>query len=151
MITSHDLLPEVAFFKFVFLCFNMNGYPYFSRTIDPIKKASAALENKDLTIVTDQVTINSMIKSFAHKGLKALFDDGIKKGIQTKHTDKLLDILDHLDAANEIRDMGYPGSGIHRLLPKSEARWAVSVSGNWRITFIFKNGDAYDVNYEDYH
>jgi len=81
-----------------------------------------------------------MINSFAHKGLKALFEDGIKK-----------DILDHLDAANEIRDMGYPGSGLHLLLPKSESRWAVSVSGNWRITFKFKNGDAYDVNYEDYH
>jgi toxin HigB-1 len=47
--------------------------------------------------------------------------------------------------------MGYPGSGLHPLLPKSELRWAVSVSGNWRITFKFKNGDAYDVNYEDYH
>lgn len=104
-----------------------------------------------MTDVTVEVTLPIMIKSFAHKGLKTLFEDGIKKGIQTKHAGKLLDILDHLDAANEIRDMGYPGSELHPLQPKSESRWAVSVSGNWRITFKFKNGDAYDVNYEDYH
>ncbi len=97
------------------------------------------------------VTLQHMIKSLAHKGLKTLFNDGIKKGVQAKHTDKLLEVLDHLDAANEIRDMGYPGSGLHPLLPKSESRWAASVSGNWRITFKFKSGDAYDVNYEDYH
>jgi len=104
-----------------------------------------------LTSVTIRVTLQAMIKTFAHKGLKVLYEDGIKKGKQTKHADKLMDILDHLDAANEIRDMGYPGSGLHPLQPKSESRWAVSVSGNWRVTFKFKNDNAYDVNYEDYH
>jgi proteic killer suppression protein len=92
-----------------------------------------------------------MIKSFSHKGLKIFFNDGIKKGIQTKHAEKLSDILDRLDAANEIRDMQYPGSGLHPLEPKSEARWAVKVSANRRVTFRFENGDAYDVHYEDYH
>ncbi|MFA6302019.1 MAG: type II toxin-antitoxin system RelE/ParE family toxin [Legionella sp.] len=29
--------------------------------------------------------------------------------------------------------------------------WSITVNGNWRITFEFKNGDAYIVNYEDYH
>lgn len=104
-----------------------------------------------MTDVTCAVTLQYMIKSFAHKGLKSLFEDGFKKGVQTKHTGKLLDILDHLDAANDIKDMGYPGSGLHPLQPKSESRWAVRVSGNWRITFKFKNGDAYEVSYEDYH
>ncbi|MDO9124954.1 MAG: type II toxin-antitoxin system RelE/ParE family toxin [Deltaproteobacteria bacterium] len=27
----------------------------------------------------------------------------------------------------------------------------MKVSGNWRLIFIFKGGDAYEVNYEDYH
>ena len=43
------------------------------------------------------------------------------------------------------------GSGLHLLQPKKEGRLAVKVSGNWRITFRFKDGDAYEVNYEDYH
>ncbi len=92
-----------------------------------------------------------MIKTFTHKGLEKYFFDGIKKGIQPKHAKTLEMILDRLDASGEIRDMAYPGSGLHLLEPKKEKRWAVKVSGNWRITFKFKDGDAYDVNYEDYH
>ncbi|MBX3117036.1 MAG: type II toxin-antitoxin system RelE/ParE family toxin [Cryobacterium sp.] len=29
--------------------------------------------------------------------------------------------------------------------------WSVTVNGNWRVTFEFCEGDAYVVNYEDYH
>jgi proteic killer suppression protein len=40
---------------------------------------------------------------------------------------------------------------LHRLQPKKDNRWTIKVSGNWRITFRFERGDAYDVDYEDYH
>jgi proteic killer suppression protein len=92
-----------------------------------------------------------MIKSFIHKGLGDFFYDGTSKGIQTRHASKIEAILDRLDAANEIKDMIYPGSGLHLLLPKKKGRWGVRVSGNWRVTFEFKDGDAFNVNIEDYH
>ncbi|MCJ7783550.1 MAG: type II toxin-antitoxin system RelE/ParE family toxin [Desulfobacterales bacterium] len=92
-----------------------------------------------------------MVKSFSHKGLEDFFYDGIKKGIQPKHANKLEDILDRLNQAREIRDKAYPGSDLHLLLPRQLGRWAVKVSGNWRVTFIFKEGHAFEVNYEDYH
>ena len=92
-----------------------------------------------------------MIKSFIHKGLEDFFYDGIIKGIQARHTSKLGAILDRLDAANEIKDMNYPGSGLQLLLPKKKGRWAIKVSGNWRLTFKFKIGDALNINIEDYH
>jgi len=92
-----------------------------------------------------------VIISFPHSGLERFFLDGTRRGVQPKHAEKLAAILDHLDAANEIRDMSYPGSGLHLLEPKKDGRWAVKVSANWRITFYFKSGDAYDVDYEDYH
>ena len=95
--------------------------------------------------------IGAMIKPFAHKGLEDFFYDGVKKGIQPKHANKIAAILDRLDATNDIRDMNYPGSRLHLLQPTKEGRWAVKVSGNWRITFRFEDGDAYEVNYEDYH
>ena len=60
-------------------------------------------------------------------------------------------ILYRLDAANDILDMHYPGSQLHPLLPKKMGRWAVKVSGNWRLTFEFWDRDAFDVNVEDYH
>jgi len=92
-----------------------------------------------------------MIKSFSHKGLEDFFYDGTKKGIQPKQAERLEEILDRLNQAKEIRDMAYPGSNLHLLLPKQERRWAVKVSGNWRISFVFKDSHAYEVNCEDYH
>ncbi|MEW5722179.1 MAG: type II toxin-antitoxin system RelE/ParE family toxin [Thermodesulfobacteriota bacterium] len=92
-----------------------------------------------------------MIRSFAHKGLKKFYLNGNKRYIQTKHTEILELLLDRLEAAADIWDMAYPGSGLHLLEPRSEGRWAVKVSGNWRVTFKFENGDAYEINYEDYH
>ncbi len=92
-----------------------------------------------------------MIKSFKHKGLEKLFYDGTTKGIQPKHSSKLEDILDLLDAMIQIQDMNFPGSGLHKLEPKKENIWSVSVSGNWRVTFKYVDGDAYEVDYLDYH
>jgi len=70
-----------------------------------------------------------MIKQFSHKGLKKFFYDGETKGINPNHASKLGDILDRLDAASEIRDMNYPGSGLHPLNPRKDKIYAVSVSG----------------------
>ena len=92
-----------------------------------------------------------MLESFRHKGLEDFFYDGTKKDIQPKHAAKLADILDALDAATVPQDMNFPGSRLHPLQPKKDNRWAVKVSGNWRVTFRFEKGDAYEVDYEDYH
>lgn len=92
-----------------------------------------------------------MIEAFRHKGLEDFFYDGTKKGIQPKHANKLADILDVLNAATTIQDLNFPGSGLHPLQPKKGNRWAVKVSGNWRVTFRFENGNVYEVDYEDYH
>ena len=92
-----------------------------------------------------------MIKTFSHKGLEEFFYQGSKKGIQPKHAIKIEDILDRLEGARSIHDMSYPGAGLHLLEPKHEGVWSVRVSGNWRITFKFRDGDVYDVDYLDYH
>jgi proteic killer suppression protein len=92
-----------------------------------------------------------MIMSFRHKGLEDYFYDGIKKGVQPKHIQKLADILDVLQAATQPGDINFPGSGLHPLQPKNANRWAVKVSANWRITFRFESGNIYEVDYEDFH
>ena len=92
-----------------------------------------------------------MIKSFKHKGLEKLFFEGSTKGIQPKHKTKIEDILDLIDSMIQIQDMNFPGSRLHKLEPKKENSWSVTVSGNWRVTFKFIDRDAYEVNYTDYH
>jgi proteic killer suppression protein len=92
-----------------------------------------------------------MIKSFTLKGLEDFFYDGIKKGIQAAHAQKLADILDRLDAAQALEDIRCPGSDLHQLKGPLKGFWAVKVSGNWRVVFGFREGNAYQVNYLDYH
>jgi proteic killer suppression protein len=60
-------------------------------------------------------------------------------------------LLDILDAVNNIKDMNFPGSGLHQLKGKLKGYWAVKVSGNWRLVFRFNEMNAFDVDYIDYH
>ena len=92
-----------------------------------------------------------MIKSFKHKGLEEFFYSGSKKGIKPSHSSKLARILDRLNAANEVKDMNYPGSYLHKLSGDKKGQHSVRVSGNWRVFFKFTNGDAHVVGYGDYH
>jgi proteic killer suppression protein len=92
-----------------------------------------------------------LIKTFKHKGLRNLFENDDRSGVQPKHAEKLLDILDRLDAAIDIEDMRYPASKLHQLKGNRKSEWSIPISGNWRVTFEFENGNAYVVNYEDYH
>jgi proteic killer suppression protein len=92
-----------------------------------------------------------MIKSFRHKGLKKLFENGDRKGVPQDLAPRILRMLDVLDAAKDINDLNLPGFDLHELKGDRKGTWAIKVNKNWRITFRFVNGDAYDVDLEDYH
>lgn len=92
-----------------------------------------------------------MIKSFRHKGLRRLFETGNTAGVQANHANRLRMQLAALDTATGLDDMDVPGFRLHRLKGAMQARWSISVNGNWRITFEFKDGNAYVLDYEDYH
>ena len=95
--------------------------------------------------------MNKLIKTSKHKGLQEFYNTGSKKGIIPVHAAKLARILDRLDAATSHQDMNLPGYNLHKLSGKDKDIWSVWVNGNWRVTFYFKNGDAYIVDYRDYH
>lgn len=92
-----------------------------------------------------------MIRTFRHKGLKAFFQTGAKAGIVPSHASRLTDQLQRLNLARSPDDMNFPGWGLHRLMGPLRGHFAVTVSGNWRLTFAFENGDAVLVDYRDYH
>lgn len=92
-----------------------------------------------------------MIKSFKHKGLEKFFLTNSKKGIQPKHSAKLRLQLAMLNAAVTVSDMDKPNWGLHELKGDKSGVYSITVNGNWRMTFKFIDGDAYIVNYEDYH
>jgi proteic killer suppression protein len=92
-----------------------------------------------------------MIQSFRHKGLRKFFESGSAAGIQPHHAKRLRMQLTALDTAQSIEDMNIPGFRLHPLKGKEQGRWSVWVNGNWRLTFEFKDGHAYVLDYEDYH
>ena len=92
-----------------------------------------------------------VIKSFKHKGLRRYYETGSKSGIQAKHEARLRLQLAALDTARVIDDMDVPGYRLHALKGRAKNRWSIWVSGNWRLTFEFRDGNAYVLDYEDYH
>lgn len=92
-----------------------------------------------------------MIKSFRHKGLRRFFETSKKSGIQANQAGRLRLQLAALDTAQTIDDMDIPGYRLHPLKGRMKGRWSISVSGNWRLTFEFKDGNVIILDYEDYH
>ena len=93
----------------------------------------------------------SVIRTFAHKGLEALFRTGSRAGVQPAHASRLRRQLAQLDVATGPQDMGLPGWGLHPLKGALAGHWSIWVSGNWRMTFRFEGTDAVLVDYRDYH
>ena len=60
-------------------------------------------------------------------------------------------MLAHLDMAAKPSDLDLPGYRLHPLKGDLKGLWSVTISGNWRIIFSFKDGDASDVDLVDYH
>lgn len=91
------------------------------------------------------------IKRFKRKGLEKFFRDGSKAGIQAIHATRLRLILALLEQARVIEDMNAPGLNLHPLKGDKSNFWSVTVQANWRVIFVFENGDARVVNGLDYH
>jgi proteic killer suppression protein len=92
-----------------------------------------------------------MIVSFRHRGLRRLFEEGDRRRLRPDHVGKIERILARLDEATEIGNMGLPGFRLHPLKGDLAGFWSVMVSGNWRIIFRFRDGQASDVDLIDYH
>ena len=92
-----------------------------------------------------------MIVSFKHRGLKALYEGRTARRVAPEHLRKLLDILAVLDRSRAPQDADLPGFRLHPLKGELKGHYAVSVSGNWRVTFRFEDGEVVDVDYLDYH
>ena len=60
-------------------------------------------------------------------------------------------LLIALETAQVIGDLDIPGFKLHPLKGSDRGRWSVWVNGNWRVTFEFRDGQAYLLDYEDYH
>ena len=91
-----------------------------------------------------------MIRSFRHKGIERFFATGSKAGIQPKTCHKTKRAAYSSQYRYQTGTDERSGQW-HSLTGKLAGNWAVSVSGNWRLTFSFDGEDAILVDYQDYH
>lgn len=92
-----------------------------------------------------------MIAGFRHKGLRLLFEEDDGRKLNADQLDRLRLILSALNAAECAEDLNQPTFRLHPLKGDRKGRWAVTVRANWRVTFRFAQGQAHDVDLEDYH
>ncbi|RLC11007.1 MAG: hypothetical protein DRI57_19525 [Deltaproteobacteria bacterium] len=96
--------------------------------------------------------IIAMIKSFKDKNTEKIFNAKRIKYLDDKLAKKVRRRLDFLNDAVDKEDMYFPPSNkFHSLEGFTPTRYAIRVDRQWRITFEWHDGDAYEVTFEDYH
>jgi toxin HigB-1 len=92
------------------------------------------------------------IKSFADDKTRAVFDGDLPKGFPKELQSATRRKLRMIDAAHELKDLKVPPNNkLHRLVDDREGQSAIWVNDKYRICFRWDNGDAYEVEFTDYH
>ena len=96
-----------------------------------------------------------MIASFADKATEALFHGETGKAIRRIPPDirsTAVRKLDLLNAAHELQDLRVPpGNRLEALKGDLRGKHSIRINDQWRIVFRWKDGDAQDVEIDDYH
>ena len=88
---------------------------------------------------------------FRHAGLRRFWERDDASRLNPAHTGRISRILSVLATAQGPVELDFPGFRLHQLTGNRQGVWSVRVSGNWRITFRFVDGQAVDIDVEDYH
>ena len=93
-----------------------------------------------------------MIKSFADRRTEELYRTGKAKRVPPDIARRALRKLEALQVAAVLADLRVPpGNRLHALRGDRVGQHAIAVNDQWRICFRFADGDAYDVEFCDYH
>lgn len=92
-----------------------------------------------------------MIKSIKTKAIKRLYDEDDRSKLPSDMVERIKNILFSIDNANSLDDLSLPSYKLHPLKGDRAGQWSITVRANWRIVFKFEGGNAYDVEYIDYH
>ena len=109
-------------------------------------KCQPMVDNRQPAVYTPAV-----IRTWRHKGLKELFENGRSRRVRPDLQARALLMLDALDAATMPSDLHIPGFDFHQLRGHRPPRYSVHVNGPWCITFEMREGDTLRVDLEQYH
>lgn len=93
-----------------------------------------------------------MIRSFADDRTAALYRGLITKGTPPDLARRAQRKLVQIDTVKRVEDLRFPpGNALEQLQGDRAGRWSIRVNDQWRIVFIWRDGDAWEVWFGDYH
>lgn len=93
-----------------------------------------------------------MIKTFADKHTQQLFLTGKSRRLPTEVISRAIRRLEYVDLAARLEDLKVPPSNrLHPLRGDRSGQHAIAINDQWRVCFVGKDGDAFDVEITDYH
>lgn len=92
-----------------------------------------------------------MIKSFKDAYTERLFhDENVRKFVDIRQPARRKLLMLH--AARRLSDLrAPPGNRLHQLEGDRAGQHSISINDQWRICFVWRDADAYDVEITDYH
>ncbi len=91
-------------------------------------------------------------KSFASKATAAIFAGLAVRGLPGQMQNRARAKLVAVDAAGHLEDLGVPpGNRLEALRGDRTGQHSVRVNVQWRICFVWRDGDAWDVGIVDCH
>lgn len=93
-----------------------------------------------------------MIKSFADKIAESIWNGDYVKKLSTELQIAVRKKLRYLDAAEKLEELVVPpGNCLEALRGDRKGQHSIRVNKQWRICFVWKDGNAYEVEVVDYH
>lgn len=94
----------------------------------------------------------SVIKSFRDTRTESLHSGRIPKGVPADVARRAVTKLFLLDTVTRIKDLRVPpGNRLEALSGDRKGQWSIRVNDQWRLCFIWRDGNAHDVEFVDYH
>ena len=93
-----------------------------------------------------------MIRSFANKRTASFFNGERERFFPVALVKRALIQLDRVNYAASINDLRVPpGNRLERLRGARDGQYSIRVSRGWRICFVWKDGDAFEVELTNHY
>ena len=93
-----------------------------------------------------------MIRSFRDRRTAALFDGRFVKGVDRRIVARARRKLQMIHAAQSLEEPGtIPGNHLEALRGDRRGQYSIRINDQWRICLVWRDGEADDVEFTDYH
>jgi proteic killer suppression protein len=93
-----------------------------------------------------------MIRSFADKETEKIFTRQFSRKLPPEIQRNARRKLEVLNVARVLSDLRVPpGNRLEKLVGDKSGQHSIRINQRWRICFVWRRGDAYEVEVVDYH